>query len=100
MTAPGFTPGLKRTDFQPCAYCGKGVGHAGVHFYRITATLHVFDDAAIRRADGFERALGSPVLAHVLGPDEPLSAAAHTTTRLICGDCGLSPQVLAVLLED
>ena len=60
---------------------GKGVGHAGVHFYRITATLHVFDDAAIRRADGFERALGSPVLAHVLGPDEPLSAAAHTKTE-------------------
>lgn len=100
MTDATFKPGLKRLEFQPCAFCGKGVGHAGVHFYRITTTLHVFDDAAIKRADAFERQLGSPVLAHALGPDEPLSAAAYGSERLVCGECGLKPQVLAALLED
>ena len=96
MTAAG----LKQSEFRPCAFCGQAVGVAGVHFYRVTTTLHAFDDDAIRRVANLEAATGSPALASRLTGDEPLSVPAYTTTRLVCGDCGLQPQVIAALLED
>lgn len=96
MTAAG----LKKGEFQPCAFCGQAVGVAGVHFYRVTTTLHVFDDDAIRRVANLEAATGSPALASRLTGDQPLSAPVFTSTRLVCGDCGLQPQVIAQLLED
>lgn len=93
-------PGLKKAEFQPCAFCGNAVGNAGLQFYRVTTTLHAFDDDAIRRVAKLEAATGSPALASRLTGDEPLSVPAYTTTRLVCGDCGLQPQVIAALLED
>lgn len=92
--------GLKKGEFQPCTFCRQPVGIAGVHFYRVTATLHTFDDDAIRRVANLEAATGSPALASRLTGDEPLSEPVFTTTRLVCGDCGLQPQVIAQLLED
>jgi hypothetical protein len=93
-------PGLKKAEFQPCAFCGNPVGTAGLQFYRVTTTLHAFDYDAIRRVANLEAATGSPALASRLTGDEPLSVPAYTTTRLVCGDCGLQPQVIAALLED
>ena len=93
-------PGLKKAEFQPCAFCGNAGGNAGLQFYRVTTTLHAFDDDAIRRVANLEAATGSPALASRLTGDQPLSAPVFTSTRLVCGDCGLQPQVIAQLLED
>jgi hypothetical protein len=93
-------PGLRQFDFQPCACCGRAVGEAAGHFYRVTVTLHEFDDAAINRVANLEAATGSPALASFLTGDQPLAVPAYATTRLVCGDCGLQPQVIAALLED
>lgn len=92
--------GLKKADFRPCTYCGNPVGANGEAFYRVTTTLHGFDDDAIRRVAKLEAATGSPVLASALTGNEPLSVPLYTTTRLVCEGCGLQPQLIGQLLED
>lgn len=90
---------MKRTEFKPCAGCGKGVMHTGSPvFYRIRIAIMGADLAAIRRAHGLELTIGNAAIAHVMGPDEDLATIIDETDSLVCLDCAIR-MPLAALME-
>lgn len=92
---------FKRQDIQKCACCGKGLAQGGVHFYRVHIEQMVLDHAAIQRESGLEAVMGGNVaIAAALSPNEDLAQVFRSREVLICGECGVAPQVPAVLLED
>lgn len=90
-------PGLKRRDIKPCALCGQGVMHDGqITFYRLTLDRYVVDMRAIERQHGLELYMGSPAIAHVMGPDEDLAKRLPEGVGpvLVCQSCAMVPHAL------
>lgn len=91
---------MKHAEFSKCAWCGRGMAAAGVHFYRVSVEMFVLDNAAIRRAAGLEMMVGNPAIARVMGPNEDLARLMTKTRALICADCALKAPVAAILDGD
>jgi hypothetical protein len=102
VSAPNLRdlPGLKRRDIKPCALCGKGVMHGGqITFYRLTLDRYVVDMHAIERQHGLEQFMGSPAIAHAMGPDEDLAKQLPEGAGpvLVCQWCAMAPHALMSL---
>lgn len=93
---------FKRRDVKPCCMCGKGVGAAGLDFYRLRGLDHmVLDPSGIQRTHGLEQFFGGGVagamLANAMGDDPDL---AQTMTALdealVCSECGMQYPLAAI----
>lgn len=96
--------GIRRSELEPCAFCGKGLLHAGRPMaYRVTVEAHVFDVGAINQHAGMDMMFGNqaPALSLALIGDSELTKQATSVTKLVCYDCALLGGHLdARLMED
>lgn len=92
---------MKAKDFKPCAFCGKGVMHAGVPlFYRIHVERMGVDGGAVQRAAAMEQYMGGHVaLARVFEDPEIAKPITPGTTVLVCETCSTEPRMVAMLTE-
>ncbi|MEY2849631.1 MAG: hypothetical protein RI885_2298 [Actinomycetota bacterium] len=92
---------MKQRELGPCAACGRGVMHdRSIAFYRVTFEHFVLMTGVIQRQAGLEQAMGSPVLAAVMGPDEDLAKRAGPADReIICQHCAIHGGCLAEIME-
>ncbi len=92
---------MKREDLKKCAICKEGLAHGGSPmFYRIKIESMILNLQALQEQAGLEIMLGSPDLAHVMGPDRDIATKAGGNEVLICLECGTSkPYLLARLME-
>jgi len=82
-------PGFKQSEIQPCALCGKGLGHDGNFlFWRLKFERLGIDHSAVRQQHGLELMLGSAALAHVMGPDRDIAKVIDgPRDALVCEPC-------------
>lgn len=72
--------------------------HSGqVTFLRMTVEHHIVDLGAVTKAHAMEQIVGSPLLAHVMGPDEDLSKMADSSTFLVCMECACTRNLAEVI---
>ena len=97
---------MKRTDFKPCANCGKGVAHTGLPLFWVVEIQRFGIDAqAVQRQHGMEQFFGgsSPgavALADVFNDGAPLATPINDkVTLLLCEACALGHMPIAVLSE-
>lgn len=85
--------GMKREEFKKCACCGHGMMACGAAiFWRVNIEMFAINVRAVQKQHGLEMMLGSPVLAHALGPDEDLAVRIEmgdSDPMLVCNDCML-----------
>jgi len=86
---------MKQEDIKPCIGCGKGVAHNKcMAFYQIKLGSRILNLPAVQRQTGLEMAMGSPVLAMVMGPGEDIAInLGEDVTGLVCMDCAVSKTV-------
>lgn len=93
-----------REEMKPCALCGKGLLHSGIPLvWRMTFERIAVDRRAIDRQAGLELMTGSPVLAHVLGPDRYFGQRLGDPMKImVCEPCALGqqPVVLAMAADE
>lgn len=90
---------MKQRDFKPCACCGKGMAGGGVHFYRVKIEQLILNPGAIQQQHGLEMMIGNAAIAQAMGPDNDLATPFATAEVLICGECGILPQIPHLFLE-
>lgn len=91
---------MKQSDFKKCACCGAGMAATGLHFYRVRIEQMILNTRAIQRQHGLELMVGNAAIAQVMGPNDNLAEPVATAEVLICGQCGITPQVPHMLLEE
>lgn len=95
-----MSTGMNRTDFKPCAKCGKGVMHTGLPlFYRVRIERMGIDLNAVRTQHGLELMLGSPAIADVFSPHNAIANPIPDSLVevLICETCSMEDTMIAVL---
>lgn len=92
--------GLKRMEIQKCRICERGVMHSNQFtFYKVSVEHHAVDIQAVIKAQAMEQTMGSPVLAHAMGPDEDLSKPVdRPEVFLVCMECACT-KAIAEMLE-
>ena len=85
-----------------CSVCNQLIGHTGLPlFWTVTFERHGVDRRALNRQAGLANALGSAVLALVMGPDEEMTTSLGGPVRLsVCESCAMdSPLIMAALVS-
>lgn len=86
-----------------CAVCSRKIGaqeHGLPMFFRLTIEQHAVDLRVVNRQAGLEAVLGSPLLAHVMGPDEDMTVRLmEPATITVCYSCALEPVMVHHLAE-
>lgn len=84
---------MKREELKKCASCDRGMMACGAAiFWRVNVEMFAVDVKAVQRQHGLEMMLGSPALAHVMGPGEDIARRIDiedTEPMLVCNDCML-----------
>ena len=85
-----------------CSFCGKGIGKAGLFFYRVKIEKFGLDLQACQKQQGLGLMMGGHGgLAQIMGPDEDLALEVmEPVTITICGDCQSVPKSVEILAED
>jgi len=98
---------MKRTEFQKCAGCGEGIGHAGnIDFYVVEVQQYVVMKQAVHERVGLEMMMGGgtrgAVLAEVLGTNEDLARPLYTRPHRLffCHACALGNKFSAMEMMD
>lgn len=83
--------GVKFDQIQPCVFCGRGICAGGqIACTRIRVTRLCTDPGAVRRQHGLELMIGSPAIAHAMGPqEEMLKAVGEECSVLVCDRCSM-----------
>lgn len=97
---------MKRTDFKPCANCGKGVAHTGLPLFWVVEIQRFGIDAqAVQRQHGMEQFFGgnrpgAVALADVFNDGAPLASPINDKVKiLLCETCVLDHLPVAALDE-
>ncbi len=91
---------LYRKDLAPCALCKKGLMHNGIPlFNRVTIESWGLEAGAIQRQQALDTYLGSPVLGHIMGTNEPLAKLLHRVQVMVCQTCSMEPHLMPRLEE-
>ena len=91
-------PGLKETDLETCALCGKH--HEAPVFYRVTIDHCAFDGAAMKRQIGLGMMMGGNAhIAQALGPNEDMAKIVSSERKTVCLACAMSTPLAALIGE-
>lgn len=93
---------LELREFAVCDICRKKIGESRIpFFYKVSVETHHLDGGAIQRKTGLELVTGSPLLATVLGPDEPMTTVpGGCTTVSVCYNCAVRNGALVALIPE
>jgi len=93
---------MKKKDFKPCIFCGKGMMHDGnILFFKVSIQRMGINMNAVKEQHGLEIMLGSPAIASVMGPDSDIAKPIGIQAKgLICDTCACDKKtVLAQMAE-
>lgn len=95
--------GMRQSEIEPCAACGRGMGHSNqMIFYKLEARHMLLDVAAINRAHGMEQMMGGgsfgAMVQQTLGRDEDLANEVSNHSICVCLECSIKYS-LACLIE-
>lgn len=91
---------MKAAELKKCAFCGKGMMHAGVPlFYRITVENMGINVREFQRTAGMEQFMGNVALARVFHDPDIAERLGEPVTAMVCQDCAIEPHPLALLAD-
>lgn len=86
---------LRRADIEKCSICKKGLLHAGdIASYHVGISQYLANTREIERVHGLELMLGSPGLAAVMGPNQPLFNRVSLVEGYLCQTCFLNYELV------
>lgn len=85
---------------QKCAVCGKGLLHCRMPIMaRFEVQLEEFDEAAIRRAHGFEEFVGNVAIARIMGTDDEIAKPKDEPRKgYVCFQCLAGHSIMSLVL--
>ena len=83
--------GVKQSEIQKCAGCGKGVMHTGTPvFYTASIKYLCLDAGAVQQQAGLEMMMGAAApLAQVMGPNKDIAKVMSTVNVWVCMECAV-----------